>query len=228
MITTKILSEKVSYFLSKEKFSADDPRYPFCFFYFTGKEIVACDTHWLVQVKNVQKESHYEDKDGYPVTPMYSYPHWERVLLREDQIGWQDTFSTAKGDGGYLDLKRAKQFFTFLRGAVKNPDLGSVPVVRLEKVKKDLRAYAVSPDFYIQLELKTDVTPGFDWAGVYSSDYLAAAFNLLEASRPDTLTIRVEKQPERSGPILILETKDLLILGSPMRNYAASQFVKKG
>lgn len=229
MITPKILSDKVSYFLSKENWSEEDRRYVFKLFYFTGEEIVACDTHWLVRVKNVRKGEHYENKDGYPVTTVWPYPNYKRVLLQEESVGWQEKFLTTPGSGFYLNLKRAKQLFTFLRSATKNGP-GPGPMVCLEKIGEELTAYAVSPEYYMRFDLTSSVGSGFDWAGVFSLNYLAAAFDLLEASKPDTLTIRAEKQPKRRGPQLVLETEDLYILCTPMNvgSYAGSKFTKKG
>lgn len=205
----KILKKLAAFTMAKKEATSGTVREALQYLYFTGDAIVATDTHWLVILKDVPADEHYETTNGETVTCEQPYPDYKRVLLSENRIAWKYTWPEEA-----QIVQRLKALLTGVSRAVKDTAFNSRPTVMLYKSADALGMISACKELQIQACLLSGLTDKTHFEGYYFLNYWTKALELLEAVG-GTPTIYVSKAKEGMSPLITLETPQVLILGAP-------------
>ena len=203
MLKQKLLYTKLA------AFASNDPGRPiFNLLYFTGEEVVATDIHWLAVAKGYQTEEHFETKDGTPEKKLGEYPDWKRLVPEDKEMSFIHTY---KEDvmTKTTHAKRMKQVVSALVKATKMPK-GRMEVSCLKKHGDGLYFLTADPDFQLKARILTGLSEQSDFKFYSNPRELLKALDLIDASEPDSLTIKVDRKWQR----IFFETEDVFIIGS--------------
>lgn len=206
----KILKKLAAFTMAKKEATPGTTREVLQYLYFTGDAIVATDTHWLVVLKDVPSDVHYETTNGETATCEQPYPDYKRVLLSKDRIAWKYTWPKEA-----QIVPRLKALLTGVARAVKDTDFNSRPTVMLHKSSDTLGMISAYKELQIQTYLVSGQTGEPHFEGYYFLSYWTKALELLEAVGGD-LTLSVSKTRKGMPPLITLETPQIIILGAPV------------
>lgn len=206
----KILKKLAAFTMNKKEATPGTTREVLQYLYFTGDAIVATDTHWLVVLKDVAANAHYETADGEAVTCEQQYPDYKRVLLDKDRIAWKHTWPKEA-----QIVQRLKALLSGIARAMKDTSFNKRPTVMLYKSADTVGMISACKELQTQVRLLSGETDGPDFEGYYFLNYWTKALELLKAVGGD-LTISVSKTRKGMLPLITLETPQVLILGAPV------------
>lgn len=206
----KILKKMAAFTMAKKEATPGTTREVLQYLYFTGDSIVATDTHWLVVLKDVAANAHYETADGEAVTCEQQYPDYKRVLLDEDRIAWKYTWPKEA-----QIIQRLKALLSGIARAIKDTSFNKRPTVMLYKDNDTVGMISACKELQIQTCLLSGLTDEGDFEGYYFLGYWTKALELLEVVGGD-LTISVSKTRKGMPPLISLETPQVIILGAPV------------
>lgn len=209
------------------------PKSTLKYLYFTGKSVVATDSHWLAILKDYPSKPCLGTAAG-PVSDVCDYtdyPDYKKVLIQTQDIGWSYTW---KKDTEFL--KRLTAFLSGAERAVRDKKPRRFKGIRygrglllLRKKGGDFSGFMAHVGLEIHARFLCGLDGDGDFEGFYSLPGFLRALDFLHSvSGNSDFTLYVKRQPvnAKAGPLITMETPEALVLGTPMSRISEYDLVR--